>query len=101
MEISLSGEDIDMASVLLTAYNIYQGKYVDQNGDGSPNDIIVTSQRAVFALSFQYTPSIEVTKTDIIQIILGIKSIPAGKEDDYDKNGDGICDVADIVWMMK
>lgn len=101
MEISVTGEDIDIASMLMIAYDFYKEEYIDQNGDGSPNDIIVNNQRAVFGLSFQYTPSTEVTKNDIMQVITGSKTIPTGQQDDYDKNGDGICDVADIIWMMK
>ena len=101
MEVTVTGEDINIASAVLTAYDNYKEQYIDQNGDGSPNDIVVTNQRVVFALSFQYAPEPPTETEDVILHILGMKPVPSGEEDQYDINGDGIYDVADIIELMK
>ncbi len=98
-EVKLSGEDRQIATALIYAYDAGRETFVDQNGDGAQNDIILTSDRAIFALSFTSKPS--VTAADIVRVLLGKKEIPPGQEDEYDKNSDGTTDIADVVYLIQ
>ena len=97
---SLANEqtNINLSMVFATTYK--DSVMIDQNGDGSYNDIVLVSKRAVFALSFIYKPAHDVTVGDIVQVLCGRKQVPAGEEDNYDKNGDGKIDVADVVYLV-
>jgi hypothetical protein len=99
--LNVTGEDISIPSFVMAAYDPGKEEFVDQNKDGSLNDICIFNPRALFALSYLYKPSKEITADDIIDVLLGKKEIPSGQEEDYDTNDDGIVDIADVIWLLK
>jgi len=96
----VTGEDIAISSFVMAAYDAGRAEFVDQNQDGSLNDLCIANSRALFVLSFLYKPSNAITANDIIHVLLGIEEIPDGRFDDYDTNDDGNVDMADVIWLL-
>jgi len=96
----VTNEDIAIPTIFFTAYDTGKEQSVDQNKDGSPNDICICNDRALFALSFLYKPYQGITANDILQVLIGNKEIPEGKTDEYDTNDDGIVDIADVIYLL-
>jgi len=98
--VTLEGEDRSISPIIQFASQMGTGDMVDLNGDGKMNDIIHWSERIMFGLSFTGGGTGEVTLQDIVQVLTGQKSVPSGKEDEYDTNDDSELDVGDAVWMV-
>jgi len=99
-QVAYTGEDIVPMCFLNFDYDMGREEFVDQNKDGSFNDIIITSPMAIYSLSFTYKPVAPVTPGDIIAVLLGKEEIPQGQFDNYDTNDDGKVDIADVIWLL-
>jgi hypothetical protein len=61
----LRNEDTTLSFSPLFARDVGLNEPVDQNGDGEENDIIIWSQRAIFALSFAPGKPEKITPGDV------------------------------------
>jgi len=76
----------------------YHVIYVDNNGDGKYNDIIIENALSTFAVSYPGGGApIQPSKEKIIQIILGEGTHTQQEIDACDTNQDGYIDAADLI----
>jgi Raf kinase inhibitor-like YbhB/YbcL family protein len=114
---TLSNEDRSIGSLPTFSYQPWTEEFVDQNGDGIRNDIIITlGDRATFALSFSKGPSVkiqgkagdltgdnEITVADSVvafQVSAGLEP-PAAFDIEADVNGDGKISLEEILYVLQ
>jgi len=113
---TLTNEDDGIGFFLTFAFDPWREEFVDQNGDKRQNDILITGERAIFALSFSKGPSVkiqgkagdltgdnEITVADSVvafQVSAGLEP-PAAFDIEADVNGDGKISLQEILYVLQ